>query len=203
MPFDFAQPKCYKGMLRCLAENVFWRILKALFHKVNKGLQATSLSLAMVSIMSSHINRLCMIFAALFFTTALMAAPALSAEYLSIKKDKVNVRTGPGTENPVAMELFLGYPLQVIEKKGEWTKISDFEGDTGWIHNSLLGANTTAIVNAKTSVNMRAEPSTKSAVVADVERGVIMTKMATKGKWVKVRHAGGTVGWIYSPLLWP
>ncbi len=143
------------------------------------------------------------IFSTLLFAGLLLASPALSAEYLSIKKDKVNVRTGPGTENPIAMELFYGYPLQLVEKKGEWSKVTDFEGDAGWIHNSLLGANTTAIVNAKKSVNMRAEPSTKSDVVADVERGVIMTKMGTNGKWVKVRHSSGTVGWIYKPLLWP
>ncbi|WP_267313738.1 SH3 domain-containing protein [Desulfosediminicola flagellatus] len=101
------------------------------------------------------------------------------------------------------MELFKGYPLKVLAKKGEWAQISDFEGDTGWIHTSLIGKNDTVIVNAKKSVNMRSGPSTKSPVVADVERGVIMTKVDQKGKWIQLKHSSGTVGWIYQPLLWP
>ncbi|WP_163336706.1 SH3 domain-containing protein [Desulfopila sp. IMCC35008] len=132
-----------------------------------------------------------------------MAVPAYAAEYVSVNKDNVNVRTGPSTKNPVYMELFAGYPLKVTQRSGEWAKISDFEGDSGWIHNSLIGKNDTVIINAKESVNMRSGPSTTSPVVADVERGVIMKKIGEKGKWLQVRHSGGTVGWIYKPLLWP
>ena len=127
----------------------------------------------------------------------------LAAQYVSVKKDNVNVRTGPSTDNPVCMELFEGYPLKVIKKQGDWYKVVDFENDTGWIHKSMVTAGDTVIVNAKKSVNMRSGPSTKSSVVADVERGVVLTKISRKGKWVEVRHSSGTVGWIYKPLLWP
>lgn len=132
-----------------------------------------------------------------------LASPAVAAEYVSVKKDSVNVRTGPSTSNPVYMELFAGYPLKVVNRQGEWAKVTDYEGDTGWIHTSLIGKNNTVIINAKKSVNMRSAPSTQSAVVADVERGVVMSKVGEKGKWMQVKHSGGTVGWIYKPLLWP
>ncbi len=133
----------------------------------------------------------------------LLSAPVIAADYVSVVKDGVNVRTGPGTNNPVYMELPVGYPLKVLKRSGEWTQISDYEGDTGWIHKSLIGKNDTVIINAKKSVNMRSEPSTDSHVVADVERGVMMKKLDQQGKWLKLRHSGGTVGWIYKPLLWP
>ena len=136
-------------------------------------------------------------------TCLLLATPALSAEYVRVIKDNVNVRTGPGTSNPVYMELFSGYPLKVLQRKGGWAKVSDFEGDSGWIFSKLIGKDTTVIVNAKKSVNLRSAPSTSSSVIAEVERGVIMTKLAEKGKWMKVKHSSGTVGWIYKPLLWP
>ena len=134
---------------------------------------------------------------------AVLASPVGAAEYISVKNDNVNVRTGPSTDNPVYMELFAGYPLKVVSRQGEWAKISDYEGDTGWIHTSLIGSNNTVIVNAEKSVNMRSGPSTQSPVVADVERGVVMTKISEKDKWIEVKHSGGTVGWIYKPLLWP
>jgi len=140
---------------------------------------------------------------ALSATCLLLATPAMAEEYVSVSKDNVNVRTGPNTQSPVYMELFAGYPLKVLKKDGDWLQISDFEGDTGWIHKSLVGNNNTVIITASKSVNMRAEPNTNSAVVADVERGVIMTKLEENGKWLKLKHSSGTIGWIYKPLLWP
>jgi len=136
-------------------------------------------------------------------TCLLFSFNALAAEYVSVKEDNVNVRTGPGTDNQISMELFTGYPLKVIKRKGEWIRFSDFENDIGWIHGSLVTKGDTVIVNAKKSINMRSGPSTKSSIVADIERGVVLTKISQKGKWTQVRHSGGTVGWVYSPLIWP
>ena len=136
-------------------------------------------------------------------TCFLMATPVYASEYVSVAKDGANVRTGPGTDSPVYMELFEGYPLKVVNKQGEWLEISDYEGDSGWIHTSLIGRNNTVIVNAQKSVNMRSGPNTQSPVVADVERGVIMTKISESGQWIQVKHSTGTVGWIFKSLLWP
>ncbi len=133
----------------------------------------------------------------------LLASTAYAAEYKTVTKDNVNVRTGPSTNNPVSMEVFKNYPLKVSASQGEWVKVVDFEGDGGWIHQSLLKKGDTVIVNAKKSANMRATPSTKAELVANMERGVVLTKIGKEGNWVKVRHSGGTVGWVYKKLLWP
>lgn len=134
-----------------------------------------------------------------------LSAPALTfaADYISITVDNANVRTGPSTDNQVSMELFEGYPLKVIKKQGEWYQVIDFENDSGWVHESIVRKGDTVIVNSNSSVNMRSGPSTKNAVVADVERGVVLKKLSEKSNWVEVQHASGTTGWIYAPLLWP
>jgi uncharacterized protein YgiM (DUF1202 family) len=137
------------------------------------------------------------------FFSLFLSTSASAAEYLTVTTDNANVRTGAGTNYPTSMELFQGYPLKVVNKVGEWYQVSDYENDSGWIHKSIVKKCDTVIVSAATSVNMRSEPSTESHVVADVERGVVMTVLATKGKWTQVRHGSGTAGWIYSPLLWP
>jgi SH3-like domain-containing protein len=126
-----------------------------------------------------------------------------AADYLTVTAENANVRTGPGVNYPTSMELFQGYPLKVISKEGEWYKVSDFEDDGGWVHQGIVKKCDTVIVISDKSINMRAEDLATSRVVADVERGVVLTKLATKGKWTQVRHSGGTTGWIYSPLLWP
>ncbi len=136
----------------------------------------------------------------LLFSTAFSAH---SAEYVSILKDGVNVRTGPSTDKPVYMELFKGYPLKVLERKGEWIKVSDFENDTGWVHSSLTTKGHTVIISASNKVNMRSGPGTKNAVIANIAKGVVLEIITRQGKWAKVKHLSGTEGWIYSPLLWP
>ncbi|KGO35123.1 hypothetical protein JT06_04760 [Desulfobulbus sp. Tol-SR] len=133
----------------------------------------------------------------------MLAGPAMAAEYVSVVKDGVNVRTAPNTDAPVLMELFQGYPLLVQGKEGDWLKVTDYENDSGYIHSSLVKKGDTVIVNAKKSANMRTEPNATAPVVADVERGVVLIKLSAQDKWVKVKHSGGTVGWIFQPLIWP
>ena len=128
---------------------------------------------------------------------------AHAAKYVSIKGDNINVRTGPGTNYQVSMELFRGYPLKVLASQGDWLKITDYENDGGWIHSSLIETGNTVIVNGTKTVNMRSEPSTKGSIVANVDRGVVMTKLESRGKWLKLKHSSGLIGWIYKPLLWP
>lgn len=101
------------------------------------------------------------------------------------------------------MELFAGYPLQVLSTQGDWLKVTDYEKDNGWIHKSLVVSGNTVIVSGSKSVNMRSEPSTKSSIIANVDRGVVLTKLESRGKWLKLKHSSGLIGWIYKPLLWP
>lgn len=140
------------------------------------------------------------LFAVVFF---LAGQNAQAAQYVSITGDNINVRSGPGTNYQVAMELFNGYPLKVIATQGDWLKISDFENDTGWVHSSLVENGNSVIVNGNKSVNMRAEPTTNSAIIATVDRGVVLTRLESKGNWLKLKHSSGLIGWIYKPLVWP
>jgi SH3-like domain-containing protein len=53
-------------------------------------------------------------------------------------KEKCNVRSGPGKENPVVFTVGSGIPFKVIGKKGNWRHILHADGDKGWIYKSLL-----------------------------------------------------------------
>lgn len=143
----------------------------------------------------------------LFFLLAgaalfLLASTATAAEYVSVLKNEVNVRSGPNTKTEVLWTLFKGFPLQVIARKGKWTQVVDFEGDKGWIASSLLAKEKTVIVKVD-SANLRGGAGTDHETVADVKHGVVFKLLTTKGDWVKVKHADGTTGWIFSKLLWP
>jgi len=128
--------------------------------------------------------------------------PASAAEYGSVLKDGVNVRSGPDTSKEVLWELFKGYPLQILSRKGEWAQIVDFEGDKGWIHTSLLSKQKTVVVKSDT-INMRVGAGQAYEIVATVKYGVVFSPLEKDGEWVRVKHEDGTTGWIHEKLLWP
>ncbi len=120
---------------------------------------------------------------------------------VSIAQSKVNMRSGPGTKYAVLWELGRGYPLRVQGSKGEWLKVSDFEGDTGWIFKSLAAKKPHLIVKRK-RINVRSGPGTKYKIVGKANYGVVFKTMGKKKGWVKVKHENGLTGWVMRSLLW-
>lgn len=50
------------------------------------------------------------------------------------------------------------------------------------------------------SVNIRAQPNTRSQVLWELSRGYPLQVQARQGKWLKVRDFETSLGWIYAPL---
>lgn len=144
------------------------------------------------------------IFKVSILTVALLicsAAAVLSAEFVSVNRDGVNVRSGPSTDNKVLFKFPVGYPLKVIGKQGDWLKISDFEGDKGWIFGALVSKTPFVIVTVKDG-NVRSGPGTNFDRVGSVTREVILKKLEQQGSWIKVSHPRLS-GWVHSKLVWP
>lgn len=127
--------------------------------------------------------------------------PAIAMELASINGARVNMRSGPGKKFPVLWHLDEGYPLQVLQRKGAWVKVRDFEGDQGWVSRSLTGNAPHMIVKVRLA-NIRATPSTGGAIVGMAEYGVVFRTIKRDRHWVKVRHEDGLTGWVARPLLW-
>jgi len=130
------------------------------------------------------------------------AATAQAEEYVSVKKDGVNMRSGPSTNDKVIWQVFESFPLQVLERKGKWAHVIDFEGDKGWIYETLISSKKTVIVTVDTA-NMRDGSSTNDPVIATVKKGVVFEALAMDGDWMKVRYKDELTGWMHNSLLWP
>ena len=144
-----------------------------------------------------------------FFLTGVVALFILSltatghaAEYVSVKKDAVNIRSGPSTKSKVVWQVFESFPLKVIKREGKWANVVDFEGDKGWIYNTLITSKKSVIVNVETA-NMRSGSSTGDSIVATVKKGVVFEPLEMKGDWMKVRYKDEITGWMHNSLLWP
>jgi SH3-like domain-containing protein len=125
---------------------------------------------------------------------------------VSVAGEKVNLRQGPSTRSPVLWELGRGFPLKIVDRKGNWLKVSDFESDVGWIYRDLVSRKPHLIVkigrNKKTRINIRSGPGTNYKIIGKAEYGVVFETMERKSGWVKVRHEEGVIGWIKRSLLW-
>src|SRR5579864_875220 len=59
--------------------------------------------------------------------------------FASLRSDEVNVRTGPGTRYPVDWVFKRkGMPVEIVAEYENWRKIRDWQGASGWVHQSLL-----------------------------------------------------------------
>ena len=124
-----------------------------------------------------------------------------SAKRLSVAVNKVNVRSGPGTSHEILWSVGKYYPVDIIKTSGNWCRVRDFEGDTGWIHRSLLKKISAVIVKG-TIVNVREGPGTDSRVLFQAEKGVSFKLLKKKKEWFEVQHVDGEVGWIHKSLVW-
>lgn len=142
--------------------------------------------------------RVCMLTAVL---AGLLTGVAGAAEFVSVVKDGVNLRSGPATQYDVLFQLPAGYPLKVLERKQKWIKVSDYEDDKGWIYAGLVSSTPYVIVKVEEG-NVRSGPGTNFDKIGKVVRDVIMKRIDRDGDWFKVSHPELT-GWIYRNLVWP
>ena len=128
-------------------------------------------------------------------------SPVNAASRLSVKAGIANMRSGPGTKYEVLWQVEKFHPFMLVEKKGNWMRVKDFEGDSAWLHKSLV-AKTSTVITTRGDCNVRNKPSTKGQIVFTVEKGVPFKVVKRKGNWIRIEHADGEVGWIYKKLVW-
>ncbi|OEU45959.1 MAG: hypothetical protein BBJ60_03725 [Desulfobacterales bacterium S7086C20] len=130
----------------------------------------------------------------------LLAVQAMAAQ-LAVKVDRANIRSGPGTDNEILWSVGKYYPLDVIKKSGNWYKTRDFENDVGWIFHTLIEKIPTVIVKVPL-VNIRKGPGTNFRALFQAEKGVSFKLLSEQGKWFKIKHADGEIGWIHRSMVW-
>ena len=120
--------------------------------------------------------------------------------YLSLKKDKVNVRYGPSFDSPIKFVYKkINLPIKLIDKKENFRRIIDFKNNSGWIHVSQL-KNVNSIIPLTDKVLFK-KPSKFSKPLANIKKGRVMIVLKFDGNWCKVK-SGEFKGWIMKNYLW-
>jgi SH3-like domain-containing protein len=125
--------------------------------------------------------------------------------FVSLKPDRVNVRSGPTRDHDVAfMFTRPALPVEITAESDNWRRIRDWEGSEGWVYHSMLSGRRTALVTAKQPdqlVPLYEKADTESGLVARLQPGVLGTVKQCSGTWCRIAGTGFD-GWIAQDRLW-
>ena len=146
--------------------------------------------------MQSKINIILIIFFTFFFSSISNTKEI----FLSLKKNKVNVRYGPSFESPVKyIYRKINLPIKQIDKKENWRRIIDFKNNSGWIHRSQLKT-VNSIISIKDLILFK-RPTIFSKPLAQVKKGRVLILQKCNNNWCKIQ-TGKFKGWIKTDTIW-
>jgi N-acetylmuramoyl-L-alanine amidase len=157
--------------------------------------------------------------------TAQATASQSSGQVAVVSGSSVNIRSGPDTSYGIIAQAGLGDRLPVLDKSGDWYKISLSSGASGWVAGWLVAvgtpiAQTSTPVNPTTPsanggsadsgkvavvtgsiVNVRNGPGTTNAVVGQVSQGNSLPFLEQSGDWCRIKLSNGSTGWVAGWLV--
>jgi SH3-like domain-containing protein len=121
--------------------------------------------------------------------------------FASLRYDKVFLRSGPSTDYPIQwVYRRKGLPVEILAAFDVWRKIRDIDGTEGWVNQlQLVGPRSVLVIGAVRS--LRHDPMDDSAVVAELEPGVVAAIAKCDAVWCELK-AGGYRGWLKRDAVW-
>ena len=120
--------------------------------------------------------------------------------FLSLKKNKVNVRYSPSFESPIKfIYKKINLPIKQIDKKENWRRIIDLKNNSGWIHSSQLKPMHSIIpLNDKILFD---KPSNLSKPIAKIQKGRVLLLLKCEMDWCKIK-TDEIKGWVKNNNIW-
>ena len=120
--------------------------------------------------------------------------------FLSLKKNKVNVRYGPSFNSPVKfIYKKINLPIKLIDKKENWRRIIDLKNNSGWIHQSQL-KKVNSIIPLEDKVLFK-KASNFSKPMALIKKGRVLIIQKCEINWCKIKSEKFK-GWVKTDNVW-
>tara|TARA_B100000941_G_scaffold270504_1_gene228486 strand:+ start:2215 stop:2664 length:450 start_codon:yes stop_codon:yes gene_type:complete len=135
-----------------------------------------------------------------FFSLFLFSVVNSEEIYLSLKKNKVNVRYGPSFDSPIKfIYKKINLPIKQIDKKENFRRVIDLKNNSGWIHISQL-KKANSLITLKDKILFK-KPSNFSKPIVKLNRGRLLIVHKFEGEWCKIK-TGKYSGWIRYNDTW-
>lgn len=142
------------------------------------------------------IKKIYIVFFLLFFTQISFA----NEIFVSIKKNKVNVRYGPSFESDIKyVYKKINLPLKQIDKKENFRRIIDLKNNSGWIHISQL-KKSNSVIATKDKVLFK-KPTSFAKPIAQIKEGRLLIVEKCEQNWCKITSEEFE-GWIKTDNIW-
>ena len=136
----------------------------------------------------------------LFFLVLLVTSSLAEETFLSLKKNKVNVRYGPSFDSDIKyVYKKINLPIKQIDKKENFRRIIDLKNNSGWIHISQLKK-----INSVISTNDKIlfkKPSSFAKPIAQIKKGRLLILQKCEKNWCKIK-SNNFEGWIKNDNIW-
>ena len=147
-------------------------------------------------LMQLIIKKIYIVFFLLFFTHISFA----NEIFVSLKKNKVNVRYGPSFESDIKyVYKKINLPLKQIDKKENFRRIIDLKNNSGWIHISQLKKNN-SVIATKDKVLFK-KPTSFAKPIAQIKEGRLLIVEKCEQNWCKITSEKFE-GWIKTDNIW-
>lgn len=121
--------------------------------------------------------------------------------FVSLRSDEVNLRAGPRTTYPVEwVYVRRDLPVEIVAEFDVWRKIRDWQGTTGWVHQSMLAGKRTVLITGGDR-DLRREPADLAPIVARLASGAIGRLLECDGPWCRIEVASYR-GWLRREEFW-
>ena len=142
------------------------------------------------------IKKIYILFFLLFFSHISFA----NEIFVSLKKNKVNVRYGPSFESDIKyVYKKINLPLKQIDKKENFRRIIDFKNNSGWIHISQL-KKSNSVIATKDKVLFK-KPTSFAKPIAQIKEGRLLIIKKCEQNWCKI-ISEEFEGWIKTDNIW-
>ena len=107
--------------------------------------------------------------------------------FASLRSGEVNMRTGPGTRDPIAwVYTRRGLPVEVIAEYDIWRRVRDPAGTEGWVNKTELTGKREAVVTGIPR-ELHKEADDKTPVVAHLQTDAMGQIMSCTPDWCKLK----------------
>ncbi|WP_432822878.1 SH3 domain-containing protein [Trichloromonas sp.] len=132
----------------------------------------------------------------------LLLASAASAEVVTVAVSKAELRSKPSVgASSVVKTVTINTPLAVQKTQDRYLQVKDFQGNLGWIHETLVNKDKTVVVE-NDGVNVRKGPGKDHPVVFKAMRGEAFMVLDQAEDWLQIGDHSGRSGWIWKTLTW-
>ena len=120
--------------------------------------------------------------------------------FVSLKKNKVNVRYGPSFDSDIKyVYKKINLPLKQVDKKENFRRIIDFKNNGGWIHVSQLKKNN-SVITTQDKILFK-NPTSFAKPIALIKEGRLLIIEKCEKKWCEIT-SGEFQGWIKKDKIW-